>query len=262
MRIIASLTTIPSRISRMRPVIEAILAQTTPIEHIEINVPTTCIRTGEDYVVPEWFADFQGKLKVFQTRDDGAITKIAPTLLRHFGEEDLWLWSVDDDAVYPPYQLAKLADRAASLGKTDVIWSRHGGTLDAADNISFWQGERDVDMFEGFGGIVYPPGTLNNAAEFAEYVARTSANADCRLSDDIVLSYYFREVRQPALRIMMSNNPTSECPFMPTVWQPYSSEPQSLCKQGFGGHIPRYRWVREFLKTNFKRQDINDIECK
>ena len=55
MRVIASLTTIPSRIDRIRPVLDSLRNQTVPVERIEINVPDVCVRTGETYVIPEWF---------------------------------------------------------------------------------------------------------------------------------------------------------------------------------------------------------------
>ncbi len=48
-RIVATMTTIPSRIGLIRPVIDAVLAQTVPIQHIELNVPYDCMRTGEAY---------------------------------------------------------------------------------------------------------------------------------------------------------------------------------------------------------------------
>jgi len=77
MRIIATMTTIPSRIDGIRPVIEAVLAQTVPIEHIELNIPYTCIRTGESYAVPEWLESMH-RVQIFRTEDYGPITKVAP----------------------------------------------------------------------------------------------------------------------------------------------------------------------------------------
>ena len=52
--IIASLTTIPSRIDLLKPILDSVLNQTIPIDHIEINIPYTCLRTEEEYTIPEW----------------------------------------------------------------------------------------------------------------------------------------------------------------------------------------------------------------
>ena len=95
--IIASLTTIPSRIDLLKPILDSVLNQTIPIDHIEINIPYTCLRTEEEYTIPEWM-ETMDKLLIFRTTDYGAITKIAPTLLRHRGEP-IGIWSIDDDFV-------------------------------------------------------------------------------------------------------------------------------------------------------------------
>ena len=107
MRIIASMTTIPSRIDLIRPVIEAVLAQTVPIEHMELNIPDRCIRTGEPYVVPAWL-ECMDRVMVFRTEDYGPITKVAPTFLRHQNDHETYIWSVDDDCAYPANQLELL----------------------------------------------------------------------------------------------------------------------------------------------------------
>ena len=44
-------------------------------------------------------------------------------------------------------------------------------------------------MFEGFGGVLYPPACIGE--DFLKYLTVTSANADCRKNDDIVLAMYF-----------------------------------------------------------------------
>jgi hypothetical protein len=101
--IIASLTTIPSRIDLLKPILDSVLNQTIFIHHIEINIPYKCLRTGEDYIIPQWMENMN-RLQIFRTTDYGAITKIAPTLLRH-AKEQIGIWSIDDDIVYPPNSL-------------------------------------------------------------------------------------------------------------------------------------------------------------
>lgn len=48
MRIIASMTTIPSRIAEIEPVIESVLNQDVAVDRLEINIPFYCKRNGEE----------------------------------------------------------------------------------------------------------------------------------------------------------------------------------------------------------------------
>ncbi len=105
MRIIASMTTIPSRIAEIEPVIESVLHQTwlsivwrsifrSIASAMEKN---TFFRIGSFRKVRSRF--FEPMIM--------AITKIAPTLLRH-RHDDAYIWSVDDDCRYPRNQLRLL----------------------------------------------------------------------------------------------------------------------------------------------------------
>src|SRR3954454_7342004 len=76
------MTTIPTRIDEIRPVIEAVLAQSVPIERLELNIPYKCIRTNEPYTIPMWL-DGMDRVMIFRTEDYGSITKVAPTFLRY-----------------------------------------------------------------------------------------------------------------------------------------------------------------------------------
>ena len=51
MRIIASMTTIPSRIAEIEPVIESVLNQDVAVDRLEINIPFYCKRNGEEYIL-------------------------------------------------------------------------------------------------------------------------------------------------------------------------------------------------------------------
>ena len=128
MRIVASMTTIPSRIDRIRPAIESVLGQTVSVEHLELNVPYICARTNETYTLPTWLTEMDG-VKIFRTVDYGPITKIAPTLQRYKDDHETYLWSVDDDFAYPSNQLEMLY-RGHSSSDYRIL-ARHGGDFDA-----------------------------------------------------------------------------------------------------------------------------------
>ena len=191
-RIVATMTTIPSRIDLIRPVIDSVLAQTVPIQHIELNIPYHCIRTDETYHLPGWLESMD-RVQIFRTEDYGPITKVAPTLLRYQHDPETYIWSVDDDIAYPSDHLEQLC-RAHDPTKPRIL-TRYGGMFQADGTAQFFFGEREVTTFVGFGGVLYPPGCIGE--DFRKYLSVTSANADCRKNDDVVLSMYFNACGVP-----------------------------------------------------------------
>jgi hypothetical protein len=236
------MTTIPSRIDQIRPVVEAILNQTIRVEGIEINVPLLCLRTRELYKIPPWFSEVP-LLHVVRTDDWGPITKIAPTLMRHRHDDMAVVWSVDDDCAYPSYQLGLLLDHYSADNRR--ILTRHGGLLSEDGDIKFLYGTCPVDMFEGFGGVLYPPNCIDD--DFEPFVRSVVQDPDCRKSDDLVLSHYFK---RKGFEILLVNNPTDDIPFMPTGFQPYSSGPDALSVVD-GGHIAKYKRVYRHLRDKY-----------
>lgn len=235
MKVVATLSTIPSRIERIRPTIESLLRQSYPVEKVEINVPYWCVRTAEPYKVPDWLTAMD-RVEVHRTEDYGAITKVAPTLLRH-AHEPVFVWSVDDDFVYHPKHLETMmvgADGRSIVCLHGGIWTEHG--------FAGGQGRHHtVDIVEGFFGIVYPPDCIRE--DFLAYVEKTSADWDNRKSDDIILSNYFAIHKVPMVKV----------PYNPRLFrvveaeQSYGSEPDALKNQD-DGHYIRYVRVLEWLK--------------
>jgi hypothetical protein len=101
------MTTTPSRIERIRPALDSVIAQSASIEHIEMNIPYVSARTNELYALPRWLEGMD-RVKIFRTEDYGPITNVAPTLLRHRCDHDTYIWSVDGDYAYPTNQLEML----------------------------------------------------------------------------------------------------------------------------------------------------------
>jgi len=260
MKVIASLTTIPQRIDKIKGTLLSLLAQSHPIDHIEINVPYRCVRTNEDYVIPAWLTEMP-KVEIHRTEDYGAITKISPTLIRHMGDCDSYIWSVDDDHNYQSDTLAGLVklvsqyphdiiaynvnDYAAYIGHRSVndrrrkrsllgiILRRHTPPLRIPQNDE----SIHFQFFEGFQTVLYPPHIIDT--DFADYIQKTATSMDCRKSDDMVLSYYFRKrcrfIKAPAHR---SN-----------AMYAYGRDAQALHLQD-NGHRIRYQRVVNWLRAN------------
>jgi hypothetical protein len=254
MKVIASLTTIPQRINKIRGTLDSLFAQTHPIDHVEINVPYRCVRTNEDYEIPTWLAEMP-RVMIHRTEDYGAITKISPTLLRHASDDDAYIWSVDDDHNYQPDTLAGLVKIASQCPRDIIAYSindydsyirqprkrsllgiilrrrmppRQIPQIDSSIQFKF---------FEGFQTVLYPPHIIDT--DFADYIKKTAELMDCRKSDDMVLSYYFRKrcrfIRAP--------------PHKSNAMFPYGKDAQALHLQD-EGHRVRYQRVVNWLRAN------------
>jgi hypothetical protein len=183
MTIIASMTTIPSRIAHMKTVVECILNQTVPFSHLEINIPEKCIRTGETYVLPEWLTCMP-RVKIFRTPDYGAITKVAPTFLRYQNSAETYIWSCDDDVKYPNNSLALYTDGVTPFSKE----ARGYHSINIHSNLSRnWSILRYPHILEGFGSVLYAPQIIKD--DFKEYLEFIVKTPECK-NDDIMLGNY------------------------------------------------------------------------
>jgi len=261
MKIIASLTTIPSRINFILPTIQSIFSQTIPVDSIEVNVPYIFQRTGEAYELPEWLIaleqnskDSKCQVRIFRTEDYGAITKVAPTLMRHRSTKDTYVWSLDDDFNYPVNMLASLFREHIPSKYRILTHSCGHWTYDSFRNCSGFGTTRTEgagDFLEGFASVLYPP--LSIESDFEDYITLTSKELDNRNSDDIILSNYFK----------LKNITIYNCGYPHVVAGElldkglnYGHEVDALANQG-GGNVARYIRVFNWLKDiNLNAWDI------
>lgn len=237
--IIASLTTIPSRIDLLKPILDSVLNQIISVHHIEINIPYKCLRTGEDYHIPEWLKNMD-KVLIFRTADYGAITKIAPTLLRHHGES-IGIWSVDDDIIYPSNSL-EILYKAFDPSRSTIICNL--GTLISNRLKKYYPKDQQVMMLEASSGVLYPTSCIFD--DFESYVEKTSLNPDSRKSDDVILSNYFALKGIPIVQKTLLGN---GIPNVNTNATPQSNHKDALWLQDTG-HSIRYIRVLEYLKSS------------
>jgi hypothetical protein len=239
MKIVASLTTMPNRIDLIRTTLNSVSNQNVAIDHIEINVPYKCIRTGEDYIIPEWLENYPN-LQIHRTEDYGAITKVAPTLIRYKDDEETYIWSVDDDVDYTDNTLSVLLRQHDPSIKRILAYSVGGlSNKGFSGNIA----RADYGVFlEGFATVLYPP--LSIGDDFLSYVETTSAFPDCKVSDDVTLSNYFygRGIRP----FCCPENKTDNLKVCKNLL-PYYKDATATHLQS-GGHFCRYVRVLHTLK--------------
>lgn len=186
-RVIASLTSIPSRINLLGPVITSIRKQIFPVAGIEINIPTHCKRLAQDYIIPEYLLN-DDDLQIFRTHDFGPITKMLPTLIRYENDPDTYIWSLDDDVELDSSTLKTLTEGIDS--KNSRIITGKGGALNAGWDLQPWYGYGKCNLIEGYGSVLYPPRVIRNVKSTFLTLLDTE-DEDIIFSDDILISMVF-----------------------------------------------------------------------
>jgi hypothetical protein len=139
--VFVGVTTLPSRIGRLRPTIDSLLAQTLPPDRIFVSVPPRSVRESREYALPAWLASPPPGVELVRCpTDHGPGTKLLGCL-PHVGS-DACLIVVDDDMVYKPFLVERLY--RAQVARPDASFSFHVyrvGRLrmgQGADGFSFW----------------------------------------------------------------------------------------------------------------------------
>lgn len=104
-RVIVTLTTLPSRVDLLRPVLASLLDQTVPPARIVLALPDVSRREQAAYRLPA-FLDHPSVEVLRCGRDWGPATKLIPAWER--AEPDRLLLALDDDNIYPRDLLERL----------------------------------------------------------------------------------------------------------------------------------------------------------
>ncbi len=179
LRIIVSLTTSPSRLKQLEPVLRSLtVGQTRPPNEIHLNLPWKFNRGTEEFVLPEFLSRYP--VTIFRVDDVGPATKLIPTLAR-ITDPNTWVLTVDDDVRHLPaaieqLECAAVADSTSAFGYSDyALWRK-------------WKPGTPVDFLAGYGGCLYKRSFFG--ANFTAYFEQASANRSCYFQDDIVISNY------------------------------------------------------------------------
>lgn len=107
MKVVLTLTTIPSRLSNnnyddegIKSCIESLQNQNYDDYEVHFNIPYTNKLTSEEYIIPEWLDNYN-KIKVFRVEDLGPATKLISTVER-ITDPNTLIVVCDDDLVYHP----------------------------------------------------------------------------------------------------------------------------------------------------------------
>ncbi len=163
MRVFVSMTTIPSRMNTIFPVIQSILQQTLSFDMLTLYIPSKCVRLNSVYTLPEILLSLQCSDQRFQVktigRDYGPGTKIIPSMYYHFNDyDDTVLISVDDDVILEKHALEELMlghlqHPNSLLGFMGVSMT---GNYVHAEHISIHVNSVRIDSLGGYRSILFP----------------------------------------------------------------------------------------------------------
>jgi hypothetical protein len=184
MRIVVSLTTIPSRVHHLQEIVTCLKKQTLQVNRIYINLPIWSERENRPYPTPSLNDDSQ--VKVIRCADHGPITKLYPILDEELDPETLII-TVDDDIDYIPERIALLVKWAknypdSAIGGSGFIignWWNFFGTICQPKN------SMRVDVLEGYSGCAYRRKFFKN-----DIIDYTGAPTEAFYHDDVWISGY------------------------------------------------------------------------
>jgi len=190
-KIIVSLTTSPSRLLLLEPVIQSFLCQDYPISHVELNLPDKYKNT-EEYVIPDFVENYK-RLHIYRTGNDlGPATKIVPTIMRYMNsEENLYIISLDDDHRYPNRVVSTLLKGLVKFGNKN-IYTIGGinvkvGAKNTLQSVNIYKTTK-ISVLEGVFGVLYNPRLFS--PDIMDYMNTVIKSKECLTSDDITLSNY------------------------------------------------------------------------
>jgi hypothetical protein len=129
-RVVISLTTLPSRLERLRPVLNSLLDQDSPADDVVLALPAYSQRERRAYQIPDFIRKSRAVNVLQCGRDWGPATKLIPVV--QCEEPDTLVIAVDDDNVYP-----------RDMVSTFLAW--HAQYPDAALGYRGWALPRSLD---------------------------------------------------------------------------------------------------------------------
>jgi hypothetical protein len=107
MRVVGSLTTIPSRISQIEKTLLTLTNQSYKLDAVYLSVPYSCQREDTTYLIPDVLTEY---CNIIRCQDYGPITKVMGALLSE-QDPDTVIITFDDDKLYPEGMVEKLVSK-------------------------------------------------------------------------------------------------------------------------------------------------------
>ena len=214
MRIVGTMTTLPSRINMLDDTVYSILRQKQKLNTLYINIPLKT-RKGLKYKIP---SDFKSRYEGLGTEiiinrcpiDFGPITKLAPVL----GLEthpDTYIISFDDDIVVDKYVTKKLIKKTKTNPNSALCFSGFCVGNDVPfvfHMVSNNTVDINVDVIEGVHVVLYKRSFFTTEEDLVTFGNDTSIKNDLSNNDDHRISAYLssRNIRRVSIGYPVKDN--------------------------------------------------------
>jgi hypothetical protein len=183
MRVVVSLSTIPSRVPYLHKIIDQLQNQTYHIDKIYLNLPYFSNREKC------YYPDLKLKnVQVIRCEDYGPITKLYP-VLEYENHPDTIIITVDDDVAYLPDRIETLVKWCqrypdAAFGGVGYIignWYNYMGKIKYSEEAT------KVSFLQGYSGCAYRRKFFGNGEDLIDY---SGAPKESYYHDDVWISGY------------------------------------------------------------------------
>lgn len=245
MRIVFSLTTIPSRLNNIYETLESLNDQYVKADAIYLTIPKTCKRLNLKY------PKISKKIKdlcqpVYIDQDYGPVTKIIGALTEETDPNTLIL-TVDDDIIYPPtlisdmlkhhkkYPNSALSSSGLSLGNYPFKYSISFNQKknDWWFTMSGKNKGREIDILYGYAGALYLRKFFpENKYLYQNFLKYTTYSDDLFKNDDVFLSFYLNKqhIKRRLIDIDEVQNKSGEDALSSDVWNFFKSLNRAVSK--------------------------------
>jgi hypothetical protein len=198
-RIVVSLTTLPSRLKNINPVIESILNNTIQPDIIYLNIPKISKREKVKYKLTDLTIKHP-KLYINNIdKDYGPVTKLYPTLLKEKDPETIII-CIDDDIYYDKNTIRYLV-RASELYPESCICKTGWNYINLgfmAFPICFpFLFTKKVSILQCFAGVLYKRKFFKNIKKLEKYMEFK----ECFTTDDITISKFLQDENIEILQV-------------------------------------------------------------
>ena len=209
MKFVISFTTSPSRIIKIKPMIESIINQTLKPDLIILNIPEVFPRTNERYIIPD-FVENNVIINSIE-KDLGPATKVIPTIsyLRknNYDERNTYIIYLDDDIRYNEHMVS-VYNFLFTINKNPRVLCCGGFHFAKRDGDLVLYGKRNhndiVSVAEGYASVCLPLSIFKK--DFENYILKyILIIKNVCFSDDVLLSNYYLMHKQEIRIVSIPN---------------------------------------------------------
>lgn len=187
-RIVVSLTTIPSRLENLPSVLDSLIdKQTVKPDVVYLNVPHVFGRTGEVYDMSK-LQYSNPRLKILRCDDYGPVTKVLPALEAEYGNQRTVILYADDDNIVPSDFIEQYVRQ--SRRKPGHVMHAVCGQHFYTKSPTPVDDKQGCTIPEAFEGILLPVDAIKDLEDFKTFIMKAIRNKSCFKSDDYVVGAY------------------------------------------------------------------------